>query len=80
MRPSQPVADTFTLLAGGHIKGAPRLGEERTMVECTVEYAPASRLGGRMLRLGGLLRALIVSLTSVRDKLLVDPSASAPLL
>lgn len=62
MRPSQPVADTFTLLAGGHIKGAPRLGEERPMVECTVEYAPASRLGGRMLRLGSLLRALIVSL------------------
>lgn len=64
MRPSQPVADTFTLLAGGHIKGAPRLGEERPMVECApdeVRTASGSRLGGRMLHLGSLLRLLMVS-------------------
>ena len=62
MRPSQPVADTFTLLAGGHIKHAPQLGEARPMVEDSVAYAPARRLGGRMVHLGSLLRALIVSL------------------
>lgn len=64
MRPSQPVADTFTLLAGGHIKHAPRLGEERPKVECAlVEVRPAlgSTLGGRMLQLGSLLWALIGS-------------------
>jgi hypothetical protein len=65
MRPSQPVADTFTLLAGGHIKRAPRLEEERPMAECALEQvrrAAGSGLSGQMLRLGSLLRAFIVSL------------------
>lgn len=64
MRPSQPVADTFTLLAGGHIKGAPQLGEERPTGECVIDEvrsASGSRLGGWMLHLGSLLRLLMIS-------------------
>ncbi len=65
MRPSQPMADTYVLLAGGQVKRAPRLGEERPAVECapeTIRRSAGSGVSGQVLRLGSWLWALIVSL------------------